>query len=205
MATTSLITQNSKLKKTSKELNTRVYNFGIPAYKSATGKMTCPFAKDCVKYCYAQKGAYIWSNVQPAFEKRYQLTKLPRIFKRIMNSALKRHKVEYLRIHDSGDFYSAQYRDTWFEIMKENPQVRFYAYTKSVSLLIDEELPDNFDVIFSEGGKQDDLWNENEHRHSRIFSDLQSLKSAGYVDASNYDLLATKWFSENHKVGLIFH
>ena len=35
-----LLTQNSKLKKTSKALDLRVFNFGIPAYKSASGKLT---------------------------------------------------------------------------------------------------------------------------------------------------------------------
>ena len=65
-----LLTQNTKLKKTSKVLGLRVFNFGIPAYKSASGKLTCPMADECVKFCYAKKGAYIWSNVKPAFEKR---------------------------------------------------------------------------------------------------------------------------------------
>ena len=69
-----LLTQNSKLKKTSKHFNKRVFNFGIPAYKSKSGKVICPLAGECVKYCYAQKGAYIWSNVSPAFEKRLQAT-----------------------------------------------------------------------------------------------------------------------------------
>ena len=50
-----LLTQNSKLKRTSKELGLRVFNFGIPAYKSASGKLTCPFADECVKFCYAKK------------------------------------------------------------------------------------------------------------------------------------------------------
>ena len=31
-----LLTQNTKLKRTSKQLDLRVFNFGIPAYKSAT-------------------------------------------------------------------------------------------------------------------------------------------------------------------------
>jgi len=203
--TTSLITQNSKLKKTSKELGVRVFNFGIPAYKSASGKVTCPFAKDCVQYCYAQKGAYIWSNVSPAFEKRYQITKLPIIFKRMMNSALKRSKVDFLRIHDSGDFYSLKYVQTWLEIIKENPDVRFYAYTKSVIFFKGYKLPKNFDVIFSEGGKQDDLWQEETHRHSRIFKSDEDLERAGYVNASSNDLQATKWYNKNHKIGLVFH
>ena len=32
-------------------------------------------ALECVKFCYAKKGAYIWSNVKPAFEKRMNLQK----------------------------------------------------------------------------------------------------------------------------------
>ena len=53
-----LLTQNSKLKKTSIENNMRVLNFSLPAYKTITGKIVCPFAKDCIKYCYAQKDLF---------------------------------------------------------------------------------------------------------------------------------------------------
>ena len=66
-----ILTQNSKLKTTSKHYNVKVLNFGIPAYKTQSGKVTCPFADKCVSFCYAKKGAYIWKNVKPAFEKRY--------------------------------------------------------------------------------------------------------------------------------------
>ena len=68
-----LLTQNSKLKKTSKHFNKRVFNFGLPAYKSSTGKVVCRMADQCIKFCYAKKGAYIWSNVKPAFEKRLKI------------------------------------------------------------------------------------------------------------------------------------
>ena len=91
-----LLTQNSKLKKTSKELSVRVFNFGIPAYKSASGKITCPFADACVKFCYARKGAYIWSNVQPAFEKRYQLSKTDQFVSEMYNEIVKK-KPDYVR------------------------------------------------------------------------------------------------------------
>ena len=70
-----LITQNTKLKKTSKITGMRVYNFGIPAFQDEEGKRTCPFAGACAKFCYAQKGAYVWSNVSPAFQFRYLATK----------------------------------------------------------------------------------------------------------------------------------
>ena len=37
-----LLTQNTKLKKTSKELGKRVFNFGITAYKSANREINLP-------------------------------------------------------------------------------------------------------------------------------------------------------------------
>lgn len=199
-----LLTQNTKLKSTSKEMNKRVFNFGITAYKSMTGKLICPFAKDCVKFCYAQKGAYSWSNVKPAFEKRYEITKTDE-FINLMNSEIKRKKVDFLRIHDSGDFYSKAYIQKWFTIANDNPNVNFYAYTKSFILFQGLNIPDNLDIIYSEGGKHDKLINTKIDRHARIFDNETDLTNQGYVNASKNDLLATKFFNQSNKVGLIFH
>lgn len=199
-----LLTQNSKLKKTSKLTGLRVFNFGIPAYKSATGKLTCPFAAECVKFCYAQKGAYSWSNVKPAFEKRYELTKTDD-FVNEMNKEIAKKKPDYVRVHDSGDYYSKAYLDKWIEIAIHNPNVRFYSYTNSVEMLKFAKLPDNYDVIFSDSGKQKDKINTNVDRHTRIFTNLAEMTLAGYVNAMETDLNATKWFNESNKVGLIFH
>ncbi len=199
-----LLTQNSKLKKTSKELGLRVFNFGIPAYKSASGKLTCPMADGCVKFCYAKKGAYIWSNVQPAFEKRYELSKTDKFVDAMYNEIVKK-KPDYVRVHDSGDYYSKAYLQKWIDIALLFPEVKFYSYTNMVDMILKASLPDNYDIIFSDSGKQKHLINERKHRHTRIFSTNSDLVSSGYVDASNIDLMATKWFSKNHKVGLIFH
>ena len=199
-----LLTQNSKLKKTSKALDLRVFNFGIPAYKSASGKLTCPMADECVKFCYAKKRAYIWSNVQPAFEKRYQLSKTIE-FIDAMNAEIKKKRPDYVRVHDSGDYYSRSYLAKWITIAKQNPDVRFYSYTNMVDMILKTNLPDNYDIIFSDSGKQKHLIDEERHRHTKIFNDIDVLNSAGYIDSSSIDLMATKWFSENKKVGLIFH
>ena len=199
-----LLTQNSKLKKTSKSLGLRVFNFGIPAYKSASGKLTCPFADACVKFCYAKKGAYIWSNVQPAFEKRYQLSKTDDFVNK-MNQEIIKKKPDYVRVHDSGDYYSKAYLQKWLDIAMHNPQVRFYSYTNCVEMLKNTNLPDNYDIIFSDSGKQKHLIDKKKDRHTRIFSTHNELISAGYTDASSVDLMATKWFNKTNKVGLIFH
>lgn len=200
-----LLTQNSKLKKTSEHFNVKVYNFGIPAFQDPeTGKRTCPFAGSCAKICYARKGAYAWSNVKPAFVARYKATKQAN-FVQLITDELRKKKVQYLRVHDSGDYYSPEYIQKWLEIARLNPQVKFYSYTKSIPLFEGIELPNNYDIIFSEGSKVDHLIDVTKHRHSRIFSTKEALQKAKYVDTSAYDLLATKWFNESNKIGLILH
>ena len=199
-----LLTQNSKLKKTSKELGVRVFNFGIPAYKSASGKLTCPMADGCVKFCYAKKGAYIWSNVQPAFEKRYELTKSDDFVNKMYEEIVKK-KPNYVRVHDSGDYYSKKYLDKWIDIALLFPEVKFYSYTNMVQMFLNTDLPSNFDVIFSDSGKQKHLIDPLKHRHTKIFAIHSDLTDAGYTDASSVDLYATKWFNKTNKVGLIYH
>ena len=206
-----ILTQNSKLKKTSKLNNKRVFNFGIIANKSLEGKSTCPFAKGCLGAdykCYAQKGAYAWPKVKQAYNNRYLLTKQDN-FVNLMNESIQKKKVDILRLHDSGDFYSVAYLNKWVEIANANKDVIFYAYTKSIPFFKPSKksdtsflLPKNLKIIFSEGSKKDNLINTSKDRHSRIFKDIKSLLSAGYINASDNDLNA---ITDNKKVGLLLH
>lgn len=203
----SIITQNSKLKKTSKELGLRVFNFGITAYKTSKGKITCPFADACIKFCYAQKGAYIWSNVAKVFEERYELTKQSN-FIEIMKKEIVKKRVDFLRVHDSGDFYSNKYFLDWMQIAKELPKVKFYAYTNSILIVKNNSnlIPNNFDFIFSDSGKQTNLIDKNKDRYTKIFKTETDLQNAGFIDASKIDLFASKYINpNNNKVGLIYH
>lgn len=198
-----LLTQNSKMKKTSIKNNTKIFNFSIPAYKTKSGKVTCPFAAACVKYCYAKKGNYTrFPIVQQLMEQKYEISKQTN-FNSLMNEEIRKKKAKYIRIHDSGDFYSIKYLQKWVQIAEYNKEVIFYAYTKSIKFFVDGLLlPDNMKIIFSEGSKHDQLINVREHRHARIFKDLDTLNASGYIDASENDLKA---ITENKKVGLIFH
>ena len=198
-----LLTQNSKMKKTSLKNNAKIFNFSIPAYKTKSGKVTCPFADACVKYCYAQKGNYTrYPIVQEVQEKKYEISKQNN-FNSLMNAEIKKKKATHIRIHDSGDFYSVKYLSKWIQIAEHNKEVIFYAYTKSIKFFVDGLLvPDNMKIIFSEGSKHDELINIKEHRHARIFKNIDLLNASGYIDASSNDLKA---ITENKKVGLIFH
>ena len=198
-----LLTQNAKMKKTSKENKAKIFNFSIPAYRTRSGRITCPFAKDCVKYCYAQKGNYTrFPKIQELMEQKYKISKT-NTFIPLMNEEIRKKKATHIRIHDSGDFYSPTYLQKWLDIATQNTNVIFYAYTKSIKFFIDGlKLPKNLKIIFSEGSKTDDLINVNKHRHARIFKSKELLNAAGYIDASNNDLKA---ITSNKKVGLVYH
>ena len=198
-----LLTQNAKIKKTSKENNAKIFNFSIPAYKTKDGKVTCPFADSCVKYCYAQKGNYTrFPVVQELMEEKYKISKT-NTFIPLMNEEIKKKKATHVRIHDSGDFYSPTYLQKWLDIATQNKDVIFYAYTKSIKFFVDGlKLPKNLKIIFSEGSKTDNLIDVNKHRHARIFKSKELLKAAGYIDASSNDLKA---ITSNKRVGLVYH
>lgn len=191
-----LLTQNSKLKKTSLINNKRVYNFGIPA------QSTCLWADACKSFCYASKGAYIWSNVKPAFQRRLECTKTNDFIPMMIGELLSK-KATHIRIHDSGDFYSREYLHKWFKIMDSLPNVEFYAYSKSLPLFTNERLPKNFTLIKSFGGKKDDMINMSTDRHAKIFNSLEDLLNEGYINASDDDLQAIT--KKTHKIGLISH
>ncbi len=72
-------------------------------------------------------------------------------------------------------------------------------------MILNTSLPSNYDIIFSDSGKQKHLINERKHRHTKIFTSTSDMLSAGYTDASAVDLMATKWFNKTNKVGLVFH
>lgn len=205
-----LLTQNAKMKKTSKENKAKILNFSIPAYKTKSGKSTCPFAGGCQKYCYAQKGNYTrFPIVQELMEKKYLISKQDN-FPLLINTEIQKKKPTHIRIHDSGDFYSPLYLQKWVDIANDNKGIIFYAYTKSIKFFVNDLfserdtliLPKNLKIIFSEGGKTDNLINVNIDRHARIFKDVATLLSAGYIDASSNDLKA---ITTNKKVGLVFH
>ncbi len=209
-----LSTSNSKLKATGKEFGTKIASFDIPDHKTREGKLICIGADKCKEFCYAGKGFYkSYPSVSEGQHTRLELTEDIPLFIKTITKELNagRKTIKYVRIHSAGDFYSKKYLMAWIEIAKLNPHVRFYCYTKSVPLFITKEgeyrfeIPDNFDVTFSFGGKFDHYINKSVHKHTEIFEDKNSLELAGYNDASKHDLEATKFHTDSLKIGLIFH
>jgi hypothetical protein len=109
-----------------------------------------------------------------------------------------------IRIHDSGDFFSTEYLIAWLTIAINTPDVLFYCYTKQVALfkaMVDPNPPLNFLWCYSLGGREDHLVNKSRDRHADVFTDSEQLRSAGYFDQEEHDLLAV--VSPSHLVGIV--
>lgn len=71
-----------------------------------------------------------------------------------------------VRIHVAGDFFNMKYFLAWVKIAEQNPDVLFYAYTKSLNFWIqslrvrvqdNKNLPKNLILTASRGGRSDNL------------------------------------------------
>jgi hypothetical protein len=69
-------------------------------------------------------------------------------------------KTKKVRIHEAGDFFSLAYLDAWIEVAHRNPDLQFYCYSKSLEFFMGKELPANFFMTASYGGKYDHLIDE---------------------------------------------
>lgn len=182
-----------------------IIGFGIPADYDFTmnGETinTCPSALACRAVCYAKQGRYGMKNVKDARMHNLMLS-LSADFVDLAIADLQRmRKVNTVRIHDSGDFYNAEYYAKWCDIAKALPHLTFYAYTKTVNMDLWENKPDNLKITQSLGGKHDNLVNLN-MPHSRIFADDASRINAGYVDGNVNDVPAIEGIVN---IGLVYH
>ena len=82
-------------------------------------------------------------------------------------------KIRIFRIHDSGDFFSEEYFNAWVETANKRSDILFYAYTTSLPYWVNsiKNLPKNFRLIASKGGKRDDLIDKHDLRKAIIVTD----------------------------------
>lgn len=190
---------NAKLKKTEKLNNATVIGFDLPA------GLTCPYAGECKKICYAKKGNYQFPSKKDACKDNLIASQqddfIQRMVATINGIKANNDKPLYVRVHASGDFYSIEYARKWAEIARQCPSVTFYAYTKSVSIVLGAGMPDNFHVAFSYGGLQDYLIPAGA-TVAKIFNTADDALDAGYdISVNDNDLMVVK----GGKLGLIKH
>lgn len=170
---------NRKLKKLAERLGVPhrvIYSFDLPA------GFTCPAANECKAFavpnghdngyhiqdgphtifrCYAASDEVKYQSCRDGRWKNFDSLKAAGIrnvdamTKAIQDALPVRARI--VRIHTSGDFFTAEYLLAWLRVIRDNPDVRFYGYTKRADLLADRELPDNLNLVYSVGGIHDRL------------------------------------------------
>ncbi len=190
-----LLTQNSELRADG------VYNWTLPAWvvemPDGSKVNTCPSAGACIKVCYARQGSYLFPMTQAAHKRNlaFVIEDLSG-FIAAMVLELQEDRFRggrFVRIHDSGDFFTEEYLRAWLTIAELVRDVTFYAYTKEVSLfkrVVEPSHPENFRWLYSMGGKEDHLIDVDKDRHADVFTTEQAMIEAGYLSQDESDLLA---------------
>ena len=77
---------------------------------------------------------------------------------------------DIIRVHVAGDFFSSDYMLAWYLIAQINPNIKFYAYTKSIGYLVENanSKPKNFRIVASYGSKEDALIGEHELDYAKV-------------------------------------
>lgn len=122
---------NGKLKKArslrrqqARRWGVQVYNWNLRAIDTCPGRTPL-----CESLCYADKGRYTL-QIPRHVANREIADSREGIIERVENLP---HGA-WVRIHTSGDFYSARYVDTWRMAALLRPDVRFWGYTRSFAV-----------------------------------------------------------------------
>ena len=166
------------------------WEFNLPAGHS------CPYAKDCkIKVnkktgkfdtigkkfrCYAASAERFpavrklrWSNYDDVLAGKEII--IP-------------EEVTNVRIHSSGDFFSQKYFDKWLEVCRKHPNVKFWAFTKSIQFWVNrlDEIPENLTLQASKGSLQDDLIEKYNLKYAEVFmSEEDAIKSGLPIDTND--------------------
>jgi ferredoxin len=130
--------------------------FGLPAGKS----FSCPGATSiCESVCYAGKLEKIYKGVRDVLIHNWDLLRnedrmgmyslLSDMIADFKADCVKRNAEMLFRIHWDGDFFSDEYAHAWRLVIEEQPDVRFWVYTRVPSAVaILKDIP-NLSLYFS--------------------------------------------------------
>jgi len=179
--------------------NTKYYNGTVYEWNLPTGT-TCPFALECKVTVDRETGKFDIKRGQykcyAASAERFPAVRTHRWnnFEHVLNGGKPElpKDCKAVRIHASGDFYNQYYFDLWIQIANENPNVEFWAYTKSLKYWVNRinSIPSNLVLTASYGGKNDDLIELHNLKHVKVYKTINDVPIGIQID-SNDDLART--------------
>ena len=174
---------NAKMEKSATE-GEIVYDLTLPALSGIVVDedngdfveiKTCPGAGECQLYCYARKGGYVMfpASSMSAAQALNFLVNDPEGYMAMVDREVKalkkrtdKHGIRLVvRWHDAGDFFSKEYLDLAYGVAENNPDVKFYAYTKMGDVAVGNK-PANFIVNFSTGAQSREVKKVQMHKQA---------------------------------------
>ena len=102
-----------------------IHVFNLPAMRTCPGRSWL-----CQRECYARVRRWRFANVKTALARNFWAARRSEFPQRLICEIISRH-VRIVRIHASGDFFSAAYISHWISIVQAVPEVTFFAYMRS--------------------------------------------------------------------------
>lgn len=108
-------------------------SFSLPAH------LACPRENGSIcDSCYASKGCYVYSSTRNAQRARFDWTVTSmrtrdgrQLWVDVMVSSIHQSGCKYFRVHDSGDMFSTAYAESWYQVCKQLPEVKFWIPTRA--------------------------------------------------------------------------
>jgi len=138
--------------------------FGLPAGKN----YSCPGATSiCESVCYAGKLERVYKGVRENLIHNWNLLKdadhdtMESLIQDMINDFKadcdKRNAPKLFRIHWDGDFFSDEYAFVWKHIVLNNPDVKFWVYTRVASAANILKGIDNLSLYYSTDSENKDI------------------------------------------------
>lgn len=132
------------------------YSWGIPAASCLTGSRLASIEGTVCSGCYALRGAYQWSNVSKAYERRLERfgsPQWPDAMSQLVDWQADKTGAPFFRWFDSGDLQSEEMLETIVDVACQTPSVSHWLPTREHHLVMrfarGASLPDNLTVRLS--------------------------------------------------------
>jgi hypothetical protein len=113
-----------------------------------------------------------------------------------------------IRMHVGGDFFNNKYMQAWVAIAKANPDILFYAYTKSLpywmALRAEIDALPNLVLTASRGGKHDHLIDEHGLREAIVVFSPEQAEKLG-LEIDHDDTSAARPSVKDQNFALLIH
>ncbi len=151
--------------------------------------------------CYTHYGRMNMAVQRNAYEENLEMIRDGTLWERLdkelaaLERKAKREDAQvYIRVHDTGDYFSTSYILAWAEVAKEHPTIIFYSYTKAVGWVKTAQemgyIPGNLRFVFSIGSTQD-LFLDEKDRVAGVFEEGRAVPP-GWHDGSHDDYWAAQ-------------